>query len=208
MTEEELIKRLKAGDELAHKKIFTLYYEVILVFVTRFVPNPIDAAKDITQETFIALALNAPTLPKLATLSDVRAFLYVVARNKAIDHLKAKMRSDEFLREYFAFNGCVADPNEAATFVRENEIHAQITQYLQSLSDQQQAIIDLLISGNYTIKQISEKLETSEGNVRNQKHKVVQKLRELIKTYESNTKVVDTLIKIILYIWSFIHAIF
>lgn len=207
MTEDELIKRLKAGDELANKRIFDLLYQKIVEFVTRIIANSVDA-QDIAQDAFLVLAIKAPILPRLNTLADVRAILYAMARNRAYDYFKEKMRSDEFLREYFAFHGCVADPNEASELARDNEIHVQITRYLKSLSDQQQAIIALLTSGNYTIKQISEKLETSESNVRNQKSKIVKKLKEFINKYESNTEVVNALIKVILYIWTFIHAIF
>jgi RNA polymerase sigma-70 factor, ECF subfamily len=99
-TEQELLKRLLKGDEEA----FASLYRVRRVAICRFalqMTGRQDLAEDVTQETFLALALHGKRYD--ASRGSVMAFLYGIARNLVLKRLERERPEDnETLVEEFA----------------------------------------------------------------------------------------------------------
>jgi RNA polymerase sigma-70 factor, ECF subfamily len=99
-TEQELLKRLLKGDEEA----FASLYRVRRVAICRFalqMTGRQDLAEDVTQETFLALALHGKRYD--AARGSVIAFLYGIARNLVLKRLEKERPEDsETLVEEFA----------------------------------------------------------------------------------------------------------
>jgi RNA polymerase sigma-70 factor, ECF subfamily len=104
-TEQELLKRLLKGDEEA----FASLYRVRRVAICRFalqMTGRQDLAEDVTQETFLALALHGQRYD--ASRGSVMAFLYGIARNLVLKRLEKERPEDsETLVEEFAGDGDV-----------------------------------------------------------------------------------------------------
>ena len=99
-TEQDLLKRLLKGDEEA----FASLYRVRRVAICRFalqMTGRQDLAEDVTQETFLALALHGKRYD--ASRGSVMAFLYGIARNLVLKRLEKERPEDsETLVEEFA----------------------------------------------------------------------------------------------------------
>ncbi len=88
-TDSELIARFKAGDLSVYNLLTRMWYEKILGFLYRIVGD-IDEAEDVCQKTFITAYF------RLHQLNDSNKFgtwLYRIANNCAIDHLRGRKNS-------------------------------------------------------------------------------------------------------------------
>jgi RNA polymerase sigma-70 factor, ECF subfamily len=82
--ENGLVERARAGDQAAFAHLFERYHAPILNYLTRMVSDRA-LAEDLTQDTFIK-AYNA--LPKTKPDLAFKAWLYRIATNTAISHLR------------------------------------------------------------------------------------------------------------------------
>ncbi len=88
-TESELIARFKAGDLSVFNLLTRMWYERILGFLYRIVGD-IDEAEDVCQKTFITVYFR---LHQLNDSGKFRTWLYRIASNCAIDHLRDRKSS-------------------------------------------------------------------------------------------------------------------
>lgn len=86
MSDDELIDRIKAGDEAAAKELIDRYYDAILRYCGWHCVVP-EKAEDLTQETFYKLFLS---LPGYRGRNRFKAYLYTIARRLCIDESRKK----------------------------------------------------------------------------------------------------------------------
>lgn len=84
---ESYLQFLK-GDKTAMRSIVESYWDTMLLFTNGYVHNLSDA-EDIAQEALIELAVRKP---KLEEEHQLKAYLYKICRNKALNHLKKYQR--------------------------------------------------------------------------------------------------------------------
>ena len=88
--DQQTMLLFQQGDEKAFELVFRAYYTQLVVFTTKITGSQ-DEAEDIVTEVFLALF-------KRCNLFDsepnIRAFLYVSARNRCLNYLKSKKRHD------------------------------------------------------------------------------------------------------------------
>lgn len=88
--EKALVEAVNTGDQEAFEAIYRYYADTIYRFLWRRTKSP-DVAADLTQETFIRMWRKNDTLDPNR---GVKAFLFQIARNLSIDHLRAQVRVD------------------------------------------------------------------------------------------------------------------
>jgi RNA polymerase sigma-70 factor (ECF subfamily) len=84
--EKELMALLAAGDPTAFGQLFDSYYNKVLSQVLTF-QKSYAAAEDATQDIFLKLWSRRE---KLAGVSSLRDYLFILTRNEMIDHLRVK----------------------------------------------------------------------------------------------------------------------
>src|SRR5262245_5384316 len=84
-SELELVLRLRRGEEAAFDAAYDLYRRRLFGFLARLSGRR-DVAEDLLQETFLRLAAKARLL---AEDTNLRAWLFAVARNLFISHRRA-----------------------------------------------------------------------------------------------------------------------
>lgn len=100
LIEQHLLKRLLKGDEEAFAALYRVRHGAICRFALQMTGRK-DLAEDITQETFLALALHGSRYD--ATRGSVMAFLYGIARNLVLKRLeKERPEASESVVEEFA----------------------------------------------------------------------------------------------------------
>jgi len=86
-----LLDAWRAGNEAAAHELFGRHYHCVHGFFGRRIP---DAAEDLTQRTFLACIEAAPSFRGEASF---RGFLFGIARNVLLKHLRSRARFDAML---------------------------------------------------------------------------------------------------------------
>lgn len=107
---EALYRRFLAGDEQALAALLKTYREGLVLYVNGIVKNIFDA-EDIAQEVFITLFVRRPAYKAAGSF---KAWLYTVARHKAIDFLRRKNRRREVSLEETAAEAALVEDAYAA----------------------------------------------------------------------------------------------
>lgn len=87
-TGAEAYRRYLDGDDSGFTEIVRIYMNGLVFFVNGYVKNAY-AAEDITEDTFFTLAVKKPQYIDGASF---RTWLYTIARNKALNYLRAQSR--------------------------------------------------------------------------------------------------------------------
>ncbi|HYL92088.1 MAG TPA: sigma-70 family RNA polymerase sigma factor [Alphaproteobacteria bacterium] len=90
--EAALIARLRAGDQAAMAAIYDRYSSIVYGVALRVLGNTM-AAEDVLQEVFIQLWRNPKAFD--SARGRLAAWLAVIARNRAIDHLRKRPIEDD-----------------------------------------------------------------------------------------------------------------
>ena len=87
--------RFLEGEQSALKTIVQLYWDSMLLFTNSYVHNLSDA-EDIAQEALIKLSIKRP---HLVHENQLKAYLFKICRNLAINHMKKQKRHVEMSQE-------------------------------------------------------------------------------------------------------------
>jgi len=158
------------GDQHAFNEIFSLLYQRVTYMVVSLVGDEEDA-KDILAEVFIKLWDRRAAFQ---SLSAMKSFLYVAARNKALDFLKTKKRREASKTSYAYW---VDHPEEISALVMNAELVAQLEREIQALPDKCREIVQLAYYEGLSSEQIAEQLGISLQTVWNQKTTAMKRLR-------------------------------
>ena len=90
-TDKELKVRIAQSDISAFDQIFIEMYPPLFILTTRMIKDE-ESAKDVVSETFMHLWESRNTLPDV---NDLKAYLYISARNRTLDFLKTQKRSQQ-----------------------------------------------------------------------------------------------------------------
>ena len=86
--QEELLKNVAEGDELAFARLMKQYANLLATFVYRLTKNR-ELTEEIVQDTFLKIW---QTRESLAEVQNFTTFLYVISRNRALNALRTMIR--------------------------------------------------------------------------------------------------------------------
>jgi RNA polymerase sigma-70 factor (family 1) len=176
-TDQELTALLKVGDRHAFAEIYDRYGMMIYFKVNQMLRDE-EAAKDLVQDVFLSLWLNAGQVKEAANLPG---YLYVSSRNKVFNLIeKGKTRND-----YVSSISRYA--NEASTETMdkldERELMALIVLEIAKLPLKMRQVFEMSRLENLSHKEIAEKLGISEKTVKTQVHNALDILKVKLKSY-------------------------
>jgi RNA polymerase sigma-70 factor (ECF subfamily) len=174
--DEDLMLRIKNGDEVAFELVFHRYKGNILGFINKSLPQEEDA-EGIVQDVFVKLWTNRD---KLDPSKSLNAFLYTVARNELYGHLRKTLTKRKYLEElYFSSNDLVDDTQKEMEF---NELKNTVAGLIKALPEKRRAIFILSREEGLTYKEIAAQLGVSENTVDTQIRKALSFLKEKLGT--------------------------
>ena len=141
ITDEELIKQIRAGDEEAADTLVKRYYTDILRYCKRNIVDQ-NLAEDATQETFYRVFRS---LMRYQDKERFRAWLYVIARNICIDENRKQKNTIPLELE---------DIGEESNDIHQIENSDEIEQLLSVLPEEQREAILLYFEDELTYKEI------------------------------------------------------
>ncbi len=164
---EKIEQEFLAGYELYSDDIFRYCY---------FQTSNREVALDISQDTFTK---TWQYIAEGKEIENLRAFLYRVAKNAIIDWRRKKKSSslDALLEEGFDYG---EDYDEMEQ--KENSFEADVAkEALFDLKDSYKEVLTMRYIDGLSVKEIAEKLDSTENNISVRIHRGLQKLNEVLK---------------------------
>jgi len=180
MEDAELVRLCQNGDTAAFEQLFNRHQKRIYSIAHRMMSNEEDAM-DLTQEIFLKAYQK---IGKFNFKSAFSTWLYKLAMNLCIDELRKRKPvsavpiTDSSLKEAVLQTN-VNTPEDHAML---NDRERQIWEALNSLKDNERAIIILRDMEGFSYKEISGILKCSLGRVKSRLHEARQNLKEILET--------------------------
>lgn len=170
--------RFKSGDTQALEYLIDKYSSVLVFFVKSYIPNA-DGAKDIVQESFIALWKRRESL---SDNSNIKSLLYTICKNRAINMIRDEKK---FMNNIEM--SALSDANiKSLSYIQpdlmeEVEIEKKIKNLIDSLPEKYKEVFIKSRSEEKTYSEISKELNISQKAVEKRMNKVFLFFKERMK---------------------------
>jgi RNA polymerase sigma-70 factor, ECF subfamily len=167
-----LVPRLRAGDRAAFDALVRRYQRPVFRLALRYVKSDADAA-DVVQRTFVR-AWKA--LPRFRGDASLRTWLYRIAINQSLNHLRDHRREQATDLADDALSTRATGP----TRIIEGERSARVRAAIESLPPKQRLVLELRIYDDLSFREVAAVAECSENAAKVNFHHAVKKLRALL----------------------------
>jgi RNA polymerase sigma-70 factor, ECF subfamily len=172
-TDEILIRRIAAGDQLAMRTLFCRHRVALYRWLMRLVRDE-TLAEDILSEVFLDVWRQAASFE---ARSSVSTWLLAIARYKALS--ARRRRVDAELDETIA--STVADPADDPEIVLQKKDRSELLRHsLDRLSPEHGEVIDLVYYHGKSVKDAAEIIGISEATVKSRMFYARRKLADLV----------------------------
>lgn len=162
--EQALARRIAAGDAEAVAQIYDRYAPPLYRWLCALLGSPVDA-EDALQEIFVRLASGRARPER-----DLRAYLFVAARNEAYAMLRRRQRDEALVEQSIvAEAGSEAPPRY--------EANADLVTLLQRLPLEQREVIALKVAQDLTFAEIATLLKISPHTAASRYRYGIERLR-------------------------------
>ena len=171
------VARVAGGDEVALRELYDRYGRLVYSFAYRLTHDT-TLSEECVQDVFVALWRRAgdfdPTRAKLTT------WLFVVARNRAIELGRQKARRPE-LRDDLEPIGLAPDTQELVAIADEAQ---RVAEVMAELPEDQLAVLRLSYFDGLSHAEIAEVIGIPLGTVKGRIRLALERLRSLSGTYD------------------------
>ena len=176
MTDQEIIARIKSGEESAFRELIRRYESRIAATIFGIL-GKCPEAEDVGQETFIRFYKNIKQFRMESTIST---YLTRIAINLSYNELKRRKRKNSMFTEYTPKVERVSSKLTGEKEPEYDEIHNAIKKLPQKL----QSVIVLRLKSGYSTAETSQILNIPEGTVLSRLSRALQKLRVILTPIE------------------------
>lgn len=161
-----VFSRIAGGDEAAFREIFHEYNARLFPFVVKVTESE-DAAREILQEAFLRLWLHRK---QVAAMDNPVGWLYRVANNLALSHLRTKAARYRHLKSYGMMQEMkpAQDLNPTEMGIDARETEQMINEAIARLPEKRQEIYRLSREEGLSLQEIAGLLHLSPNTVKNQ----------------------------------------
>lgn len=185
MTEQELILRLKNGDNLAFRNLVESRQSLVYNTILGFLQNPEDA-EDVTQDVFIKVF---ESIQQFKGESALSTWVYRVAVTSALEFLRRKKRKKRFgflspiLGEDNEPTMDLPDFNHPGVTLDQKEKAAVLFKAIRQLPENQQTAFILNKVECLSYQEVAEVMQTSLSAVESLLHRAKNNLKEILKNF-------------------------
>jgi RNA polymerase sigma-70 factor (ECF subfamily) len=201
--DEVLVRRLIDGSQDALAQLYDRHAQTVYGAAVR-VSRDHGVAADVVQETFLALWDRAELFD--SSLGSLRAWLHTIARNRAVDRLRAARRHDRAavfstfigageddgtVAEWLVAAGSpvamggAAESPEMALSARETR-HA-LAEAVSALEPNERAVIELAYAAGLSQSEVAERLGWPLGTVKTRTRRALRRLRDGLEATADRT---------------------
>lgn len=172
------------NNEEKFNHLFLSYRERVYGFVLLMVKNH-EAAEELVQEIFMKLWLRRNTLDEV---DNLEAYLFTMARNKTLNHLRKAAHDEQLLKELTSHMKPVHNNVEETVLTRDyNEI---IRKGVAQLSPQRRMVYEMSRTEGLNHEEIAGKLNISKNTVKNHLVKTLTFLRRHLLENTAHTSII------------------
>lgn len=173
--DNDLLTQFSEGDAGAFTAIYNEYYPTLYYFVKRFI-NEREDAEDITADIFVRLwKLHA----NFNSINNIKAFLYITARNTCLDFLRLRQRQNEKHKELLYV--LLQEPAEG---ILKDDLKTEILKFIyeeiENLPPSPRRVFKMSYLDGLSNEAIAKKLHINNQSVRNHKQRAIKFLRMAI----------------------------
>ncbi len=173
-SDQELMLAVKAGDRAAFEALYRRYRDRLHAFLVRYTGDPA-TAQDFFQETFLRVFRDRARYEPRAPFAT---WLFTIARNLYLDHLKGARRRTEVLAGSPTALAGISDTRPGPLQETEaSEWRRRLEAALAELPEGDRAILLLSRFEGLRYAELAGILGTSEGAVKVRAHRALQALR-------------------------------
>jgi len=162
------------GDSAAGQRLIERHYDAIVRF---FRTKAGSAGDDLVQRTFLALA---ESRGRFRGESSVRSFLFGIARNILLEHIRGKVRDAKVDPDFGVSSIHELDPG-VSTAVSARAEHRLLIKALQCIPLEMQLALELFYWEELTVTELAEVLGIPAGTVKSRLHRGRALLREAME---------------------------
>lgn len=169
--ELSLLERVKHHDQQALAEVHDRYFDRIYHYINYRLSDP-ETAADLTGEVFLALikALKRGSPPKMS----LAGWLYAVARNLTIDHIKRKVTTVPLIDDLVADDPSLTDQAYLA------QIKPTLKEAILTLTEDQQHVIALRFGQGLSLAETASIMDKSVGAVKALQHRALASLARYV----------------------------
>jgi RNA polymerase sigma-70 factor, ECF subfamily len=181
---EDLISRVRSGDEEAFRLIFKRYARSVIRFIYGMVGEA-DLAEELMQETFVRAYNNRNNLRDEAKLA---AWIFGIARNIALNAVRSRrVRADKLIDDDYAeMEVADTDPSPDEQLLSK-ELDYIIGKALNTLTEDKRLVFTLKVLQQKSYEEIAEITGHSVPKLKTDLHRAKVKMRKLIRPYMENS---------------------
>ena len=177
---QELVARVRSGDEEAFRLIFDRYSRPVLSFIYDMVGDR-SLAEDLAQETFVRAFRGLDSLREESKLST---WLFAIAKNCAREQLRTRRRDESNVEidaePAFELHDHARTPSGA---LLDKELSGVITAALQKLDEDKRTVFTLKVLQQRSYEEIAEITGFSVGKLKTDLHRARAEMRKRIGPY-------------------------
>ena len=171
----EILKRAQDGDADAFGELYERYAKIIFRFLYSHLNERLDA-EDLTEEVFFRVWRSLPNFRQQGV--PFAAYLYQVARNALIDHVRREKRSGQAVE---LGNGYIASQEPGPADSASNHLeHQELREVLVYLRDDYREVLVLRFLSELSPEETAQVMERSVGAVRVLQHRALAAVRKLL----------------------------
>jgi len=170
--EEEMVERIREGDERAFEVLFREHSEDLCEFACSFVESP-EVAEDLVHDVFCDVWDRRNDLDPSGT---VKAYLFQAVRNKALNWLKAQRVRDEWKTE--KKHKDTESFERASAAAEYNDLEEALRQAVEELPERQRLVYKMVRNRDMSYAEVAAALDITKKTVENQMGRALKHLHE------------------------------
>ena len=176
-TDEDIIDKIKDNKTVDYgfNLLMEKYQEKVYWVIRRMVIDH-ESSDDIAQETFVKVWKN---LDKFKGESKLYTWIYRIATNEALTHLRKKKR--RFFLSIGDIENELMSTLEADTYYSGDEIQLKLQKAILTLPEKQRLVFNMKYFEELKFREIAEVLEVTVGSLKAQYHHAVKKIEKYLK---------------------------
>ncbi|MEQ7799665.1 RNA polymerase sigma-70 factor [Pedobacter sp. ASV1-7] len=172
--EDILLEEISKGNEIAFKTIYDNYFNKLSTYIYKLCKSK-DATEEIVNDVFLKIWTSKSDL---SIVYSFEAYLFTMARNKAIDYLRKLAKNTHLISELTDQIKNVH--NDVEEKLDAEALRMLIDQALSQLSDQKKKIFKMSKEDGYSHDEIAANMQLSKSTVKNHLSETLKHLKKQI----------------------------
>lgn len=189
--DQELVRRLKQGDQEAFQELYQKYHSKIYYHTLKFTKSPA-LAEDVVHDVFVRIWEGRNALKEELSF---QSYLFTLAKNHLLNLLKRASREADILQEMIAHTQVALRTTENSLSYRETS--EMISKAIEKLPVQRKRIYELCRQEGLSYEEVARKLGITKGTVNSQMVKSLKSIKDYL-TLNGNSVVSITFTLLIL----------